>query len=111
MSRLEVCGPYERGTATLVAASDGAEFSYQRGFEPPTRTPVPGERVSLKWTTSDDEDPTGDGIVISVEFPNDPDRRVRPPSVLVLWSVEPRRPKWDPDEDFWNGTASRWELP
>lgn len=84
MSTLQKCGPYEPGTLTLVAISDGCHFSYVReGFKP--RWPVPGEEVRMKWTTGERDVPCGLGLVVSVV-----DRgHVYGPEVVVLWSIEP----------------------
>lgn len=61
---LQQCGPYEPGTLTLVAVDDGAHFSYcPQGTYP--RSPVPGERVRMRWTTSPTEVPSGEALVVT----------------------------------------------
>lgn len=90
MSQLQRCGPYEPGTLTLVSQDDGVNFSYCPGSVRP-RLPVPGERVRMRYTTSQAEKPSGDGMVVSVI-----DRGSFGPECMVLWSVEPARANWDP---------------
>jgi len=99
MSSLRRCGPYEPGTCTLVAVEDGTEFSYQRAHAPQARLPNPGERVRMRWTTSDSETPCGEGIVVGVlkEKPAGSNPRFGH-TVLVLWSVEPDR-MFNPTDD------------
>lgn len=85
-SSLQRVGPFEPGTLTLVAVSDGTHFSYQpNGVRP--RSPVPGERVRMRFTTSANAVPSGEGLVVSVVD----EGHVYGPVVLVLWSVEPVR--------------------
>lgn len=88
---LQRCGPYEPGTLTLVAVDDGAQFSYCPGGRYP-RSPIPGERVRMRWTTSAGEVPSGEGLVVSVEL-----TAHSGPACTVLWSVPPRQlVDWDP---------------
>lgn len=83
MSTLQRCGPYEPGTLTLVSQEDGVEFSYCPGGAYP-RSPAPGDKVRMRFTTSAKEVPSGDGMVVSVRQTHSG------PECMVLWSLEPR---------------------
>jgi hypothetical protein len=90
VSTLQKCGPYEPGTLSLVAVDDGCCFSYMRdGFKP--RSPVPGERVRMRWHTGDRCPLEGEGLVVSVR-----DTGHSGPECMVLWSVEPKS-RWRND--------------
>lgn len=84
MSVLQRCGPYEPGTATLVAVDDGVQFSYCPGGKYP-RDPVPGERVRMRHHTGAKAPLEGEGLVVSVEV-----TAHSGPACVVLWSVEPK---------------------
>jgi len=103
---LSRCGPYEPGTCSLVAVADGTEFSYQRANAPATRLPVPGERVRMRWTTSDNETPCGEGLVVSVVQEERGGIPRFGPTILVLWSVEPDRMPFNPIDDDDDGCGS-----
>lgn len=73
--------PFEPGTVTLVAVSDGTEFSYCHNGKP--RSPVPGEHVKMRWHPRSAL--YGDGIVVSVVDRGDD----WGPEITVLWAQTP----------------------
>ncbi len=87
---LTECGPWEPGTLTLVAVSDGTRFSYRNlGVEPRPRRPRPGELVNLVWSPTQAGTSHEVGVIIAVDF-----TPFGSPRCLVLWPSPPDT--WDP---------------
>ena len=86
------CGPWEPGTLTLVAVSDGTRFSYRPPGESDPRPPVVGELVTLAWSPTQLFDEAAGhevGLIVAVDF-----TPRGSPRCLVLWPGPPG--DWDP---------------